>query len=107
MQNGNNSYYTITEIYKCSLECMDAKGTLYIYCCNYEDALKKASHLSITQTKMIITTISTDTSDNIYLQIEFNIKIPIDTNSSVGQVKIVEVTINDEETETIIIPEPK
>ena len=106
MQNGNNSYYTITQIYKCSPECMKVKGTLYIYCCNYEDVLKKVSNLNVTQTDMTITTIQTDETDSIYIQIDFSVDIPIDTNNSQGQVKIVEVKINDEETETIIILTP-
>jgi len=105
MQNGNNSYYTITQISKCSLECMKVKGTLYIYCCNYEDALKKASNLNATQTNMTITTIQTDETDSIYMQTDFSVDIPIDTNNSEGKVKEVEVTINNEETKTIIIPE--
>lgn len=105
MQNGNNSYYTITQIYKCSSGCMKVKGTLYIYCCNYEDALKKASNLNATQINITIGTIQTDTTDSTYMQIDFSVDIPIDANNSEGKVKEVEVTINDEETKTIIIPE--
>lgn len=86
---------------------MNVKCTLYIYCCNYEDALRKVSNLQVTQKDITISTITNDASENIYLQIDLIIEVPIDTSSSAGQVRVVEVTINDEETEKIIIPEPK
>lgn len=94
----NHNYFTIDKITKCSTECMTVIGTLYIYCCNYEDLLRKVETIP-PNTQVAI---NNNEDDVIELQVTFNMKIPIDTTTGAGTVKIVEVDINDKEIHEII-----
>ncbi len=78
---------------------MDVKGTVYIYCCNYEDLLKKVANI---QGYPEYTVFEDDTG--IQLQIAFFTCITLETTSVIT--KSVEVAINSEEKEVIILPIP-
>lgn len=78
---------------------MDVKGTVYIYCCNYEDLLKKVANI---QGYPEYTVIEDDTG--IQLQIAFSTCITLEATPVIT--KSVEVAINSEEKEVIILPIP-
>lgn len=46
-ENGDNNYYTIEKIHRCSSECMNVFYTLYIFACSYEDALMKIANIPL------------------------------------------------------------
>jgi len=78
---------------------MDVKGTVYIYCCNYEDLLRKVANI---QSYPEYTVFEDDR--DIQLQIAFSTCITLEATSLIT--KSAEVTINSEEKEVVILPIP-
>lgn len=100
-KDDNSNYFTIDEIKKCSRKEIDIVGTLYIYCCNYEDLIRKVIPL---QGYTTLTIENLEDDGDLWLKVKFNTSIPIDTSIGQGVIKLVAVTINDEETDITIPP---
>lgn len=100
-KDGNSNYFTIDEIKKCSREEIDIVGTLYIYCCSYEDLIRKVIPL---QGYSQLTIEDGEDEGDLWLKVKFNTSIAIDTSIGQGEVKLVAININDEGKDVIIPP---